>query len=52
MEILAALVGGAIGLIGAFAGVWLANRFEREKTEGETRKQTPLLCMLSTIVQR
>lgn len=42
MEILAALVGGAIGLLGAFAGVWLANRFEREKTNRETRKQNTL----------
>lgn len=42
MELLGAFIGGFLGVIGAFAGVWLANRYDREKQERETQKSISL----------
>ena len=42
MELLGAFIGGFLGVVGAFAGVWLANRYDREKQEREIRKSISL----------
>ena len=41
-ELIAALIGGALGLVGAFFGVWLANKYESTKQEKALRRSITL----------
>ena len=40
MELLAAFVGGFLGMVGAFAGVWLANRYQSRAQKRQTLRDT------------
>lgn len=42
MELLAAFVGGFLGMVGAFAGVWLANRYQSRAQKRQTLRDTTI----------
>lgn len=42
MEIALTILGGVLGIIGAFAGAWAANRYERRTNIIETKKKTAI----------
>lgn len=40
MELFLTILGGVLGIIGAFAGAWIANRYERRQRIVQDRKDT------------